>query len=341
MFQHFLKTKWFRANWKRLRIIILCIYVLLGFKFWPYRAFIVVLTRINTPPDTSFVGLQDVNAPVQNNLTIPHSVAENALSKLSSFTHSLITKTSVTIAYPAKSRFKVPISMVDSVKLQQIFRVFDAAMTSVNVSYFIIGGTLLGSYRNHGKIPWDDDGDVIFNNSDASTVKQVLSNFDPRFQVYAPDQIRKPYYMKFYPTDGHQLTNYPYRSAFIDIYIYKENDTHLINMSPNFGDTYAKQQVFPLVWRPFGELLLPAPCNPRKVMESNGINISMCRTHNWNHIVERGASAQRTEVPCVLLSELYPFVHRETLTNLTDAKFIETLVLGNLVLRQVSIEGSC
>ena len=333
MFQHFLKTEWFRANWKRLGIIILCFYVSLGFMFWPFRAFIVVLTHINSPLDASFSGLHGVNASIKNNLTIPNSFAKNNQSNF--------TKRPKTIAYPDKSRFKVPISMVDSVKLQQLFRVFDAAMTSVNVSYFITSGTLLGSYRNHGKIPWDDDGDVIFNNSDVSTVKQVLSNFDPRFQLYAPDQIRKPYYMKFYPTDGHQLTNCPYRSPYIDICTYKENDTHLINMSPFFGDTYAKQQVFPLVRRPFGELLLPAPCNPRLIMESNGINISMCRTHDWNHISERGASAQRTEVPCVLLSELYPFVHRESITNLTDAKFTETLILGNLVLRQVSIEGSC
>ena len=190
------------------------------------------------------------------------------------------------------------------------------------------------------KIPWDDDADVIFNNSDASTVKQVLSSFDSRFQLYIPKQSSPVFYMKYHPTNGHQVKYGSYRTPYLDIYVYKENDTHLFNMAPRFhNEIFAKRYVFPLVQRPYGELSLPAPCNPRAAMEAIGIDVSMCRRKAWNHITDEVSKAE--DIPCTLLAESYPFVHWGTTTNVTDAKVIETLVLGKLVLRQVSIEGVC
>ena len=315
---------------------------LIQFSKTKYFRVLLILLLVIAPWYYAYFGSECVHPAMSRfNVSISKEDTHITNASLTSKSHTpLSTKAPKKIVYPDKSEFSVTISMEDAVLLQQMLRVFDAAMKSVNVSYFIIGGTLLGSYRNHGQIPWDDDADVIFNNSDASTVKQVLSKFDPRFHLYVPKQSSQFFYTKYHPTNGHQVKDAPYRTPYLDIYVYEENETHLLNMASYFHkEIFAKRYVFPLVQRPYGELSLPAPCNPRAVMEAIGIDVSMCRRSALDHITEVVSKA--AEIPCTLLAESYPFVHRGSTTNVTDAKVIETLVLGKLVLRQVSIEGVC
>ena len=56
-------------------------------------------------------------------------------------------------------------------ELLEILDVFAQEMTSHNLTYFIAGGTLIGSWRHHGFIPWDDDADVYMHVKDKQRVK--------------------------------------------------------------------------------------------------------------------------------------------------------------------------
>ena len=44
--------------------------------------------------------------------------------------------------------------------LTTLLRVLTEVMEKEGIPYFIYGGTLLGSYRHHGTVPWDDDIDI-------------------------------------------------------------------------------------------------------------------------------------------------------------------------------------
>ena len=43
----------------------------------------------------------------------------------------------------------------------ELFSLVTRALEKAGIRYVMIGGTLLGSYRHHCFIPWDDDLDII------------------------------------------------------------------------------------------------------------------------------------------------------------------------------------
>ena len=56
-------------------------------------------------------------------------------------------------------------------ELLEVLDVFAQEMTSHNLTYVIAGGTLIGSWRHHGFIPWDDDADVYMYVEDRPKLK--------------------------------------------------------------------------------------------------------------------------------------------------------------------------
>ena len=66
-----------------------------------------------------------------------------------------------------KPRFPVDVHL----QLLELLMVFTAEMTSHNLTYFLYSGSLLGSVRHHGFIPWDDDLDLFMNVKDKPKIK--------------------------------------------------------------------------------------------------------------------------------------------------------------------------
>jgi len=73
----------------------------------------------------------------------------------------------------------------DKTTLLQIARAFDDVMSAhrLNLTYFLYGGSLLGSYRHHDIIPWDDDIDVMANVSDRDVIFAELIKLSPKYEV--------------------------------------------------------------------------------------------------------------------------------------------------------------
>ena len=67
---------------------------------------------------------------------------------------------------------RFPVSVHED--LLELLEVFVQEVTSHNLTHFMAGGTLIGSWRHHGFIPWDDDIDVFMHVEDKPLLKVSL-----------------------------------------------------------------------------------------------------------------------------------------------------------------------
>lgn len=70
-------------------------------------------------------------------------------------------------------------------KLLEMMEDFDAFCRENKLSYFMLGGTMLGAYRHKGFIPWDDDMDI-----------GMLRKDYERFLILAQTKLKEPYQLR-------------------------------------------------------------------------------------------------------------------------------------------------
>ncbi|ESO94553.1 hypothetical protein LOTGIDRAFT_161254 [Lottia gigantea] len=214
------------------------------------------------------------------------------------------------------------------------FEIFIRACQKANITYFLYGGTLMGAYRQHGMIPWDDDIDVMLNSSEKRKARTVLSKV-PNFGLFSPHKRQ----WKFYHKSLRTLSHKPYRWPFIDIFFFAENDTHIWDTALSYRDefVYKKSIIFPLQYRPFEKTLLPVPCNILKTLKTNYL-VQVCSTTNFLHKLESGTPTRyKKRVSCKRLHEIYPFVFRHE----TYDSIIESILINGTLIKSAVLPKYC
>ena len=198
-----------------------------------------------------------------------------------------------------------------------------------NIAYVLYGGSLLGSYRHHGMVPWDDDIDVIMKMDDVTKLQEVVLKIK-EFEIY-PD-LRT---YKFFKVYGQSLINHRgFNWPFVDIFSYKQNQTHLWDDGwyPEFI-IWEKSRYFPLTYRPYENGLHPVPNDIVYGLEQEGkydIN-NICISHNYDHKLDKEYDRSVVEaIHCKTLYPFYPFVKRIY----TDNHIDERLIVNGTVLNR-------
>ena len=265
---------------------------------------------------------EDHNATISN----PHDLAE-ALLRSGVHNHRI---------NPA---FVASLSKHETKILYQILSTFDKVMKEAGLNYFLSDGSLLGSYRHHGIIPWDEDADVCAMAQDKDKLIELFKPLEPDLVL----NRRIGWWKLFYSNSTHVVRNPYWNYPFLDIFFLNENTTHVWGADRAFKSKHCnlKSDIFPLTLRPLGPLMLSAPRNPLAVLRRNFAksflmtsNMDLCVSNSFNH--KRGHKYKMQtvkQIRCRDLHEWYPFVFREEKQNGT----LEVLKIGNVTLNTTFI----
>lgn len=164
---------------------------------------------------------------------------------------------------------------------------FDKICKKYNIEYFIISGTLLGSYRHSGLMPWDDDIDIGILDKyqdilDSTRFQQELENNNM--------EITKPNEISF----GYKIFIKNKKFPFIDIFIYEK--IILSNNKSKYvfkyeypkitwpNEFFYKNELYPLKKYKFGNLELIGPNNSTNYLaRSYGRSCFYFIINNHNH----------------------------------------------------------
>ena len=201
------------------------------------------------------------------------------------------------------------------------------ALTEADIPYFLYGGTLIGSWRHHGLVPWDDDVDVAVDFERLDDLRRALSTLHPYFRYRERSSVS----WKFFSERARKIDSQPWRWPFIDICFFDENSTHIseheLQMFPEY--VFPREWIFPTVLRPFNGLSLAAPRKTKEVLDWT-YNVTECAIGHHSHRREKPKDkSEVTTVACDRLRTVYPFVQHVALG---ASGCNETLVLNGTAL---------
>ena len=251
----------------------------------------------------------------------------------------------------ARQPFRCPLSAVERRLLSRTLQTLTSALDAANITYFMIGGTLIGSYRHHDRIPWDDDVDLIIPASEQSRLRLAVASVEPDFRLLnvAAAGCQWKFYLST-PVPGSHRPWFSLSSArwpYVDVFLYEKNATHVWNTCSWFTEEiWPLWTVFPLRRRPFGHLWLPAPCDTAAMLAVN-FDTNRCQSREYDHrrsgplwLWLRSAA----EVDCWSLETTWPFVRRRRWTDQSGTRHVtETLWAagGHHTLREVTLVDQC
>ena len=211
--------------------------------------------------------------------------------------------------------------------MMRLLMIIERICREHNLTFAMADGTLLGSWRHHDIIPWDDDIDLIMPMEDQLSFLRALAKLkETVVQFYLIEQsLDKQTFVKVFFQYMPLTVQTTWTFPFVDIFFYLTNETHLwYSTHPDI--IMQLKHVFPLVMRPFGYFWLPAPREPQLIFQFDAQN--ECNGAWYDHRKERSEVYVRRN--CRDLIDVYPFVQRSK-----RIKSIEVLMINHTIIHTI------
>lgn len=179
------------------------------------------------------------------------------------------------------SQFEIPAEQVRKMQLRglKMALFFDEFCTRHGLTYFLCGGCCIGSIRNGGFIPWDDDVDVFMPRKDYEKLKQLWEN-TPDYSIQ--------YTTKDFLTENQFLTICDNNTTFIKTYQKNLDMNHgiVLDVLPIDGCPTGWHRKTQKLWALLYSLFIvgKAPTNHGKTVELGGkILLALCKPKAWRY----------------------------------------------------------
>ena len=137
-------------------------------------------------------------------------------------------------------------------EIYQLLQYVTCIFNKTDTQYTMVGGTLLGSVRQQGLIPWDIDADIAVLNKSFIEILDILSPLKDKKIISYINQYNGIVKVKFKDS-----------KIAIDIFIMnKMNDIYIFAPPYNYiypNEYFTKNELYPLKNYKFGPLLLSGP----------------------------------------------------------------------------------
>lgn len=193
-------------------------------------------------------------------------------------------------------------------KLYDLMKEVDSVFKDNHISYWATAGTLLGTVRHKGLIPWDDDLDIAIMDTDEKKLLQIQHALDQvglEIHHYSKDFYK--IYKKngdLIPDSGNPGQVQPYRYPFVDVFVMtleknKEHEDLYVHKSKLFynifnNERFTYSQIAKLSSAPFGPMSIPIPTDPDAFLnQAYGLPTyptiwkKYAIEPGWNHQTER------------------------------------------------------